>query len=133
MHLAARPRRKLIFTLLLVFALAGVVGHVEASEGMRGDKCLIAEDEVIVEDFYFFCRVLDVKGTVEGDLIGAAMQITIHDTEQYQMYLDGFDTIFDHYHGEVLAVDDRPEVLEGQCRHKRVVLIRFPGKNDIIL
>ncbi len=81
MRLAARPRRKLIIMLLLLaFACTGLVGHVEASEGMRGDKCLIAEDEVIVEDFYFLCRILDVKGTVEGDLIGAAMQITIHDT-----------------------------------------------------
>lgn len=80
MRLAARRRRTPILMLLLVIACIGVVGRVEASDGMRGDKCVVAEGEVIVEDFYFFCRILDVRGTIDGDLIGAAMQITIHDT-----------------------------------------------------
>ena len=80
MRLAARRRRTPILMLLLVLACIGVVSRVEASDGMRGDKCVVAENEVIVEDFYFFCRILDVRGTIDGDLIGAAMQITIHDT-----------------------------------------------------
>lgn len=53
-------------------------------------------------------------------------QITINDPDEYQKYLDGYDEIFERYEGEVVAVDDRPEILEGNCSHTRIVLIRFP-------
>ncbi len=80
MRLIATRRRQLALLLLLLIALIGVTSQVEASDGMRGDKCEIAETDFIAEDFYFFCRVLDVRGTVDGDLIGAATVITIHRT-----------------------------------------------------
>lgn len=73
--------RQIAIALLVVLALGGVVGRVEASsEGMRGDKCEIAENQIIPDDFYFFCRILDVKGTINGDLVGIGSSITIHDT-----------------------------------------------------
>jgi hypothetical protein len=77
MHLVATRRRKLTLLFLLMLVLIGITSQVEASDGMRGDKCEVAETDYITEDFYFFCRVLDVKGTIDGDLIGAASEITI--------------------------------------------------------
>lgn len=76
MRFCARPRH-VVLLLLVVVALGGLVSRVEASDGMRGNKCVVAADEVIAEDFYFFCRVLRVRGTIDGDLIGAAVEITI--------------------------------------------------------
>jgi hypothetical protein len=78
MRLIATRRRKLTVLLLLVIVLIGVTSQVEAADGMRGDRCEIAETDYIADDFYFFCRILDVRGTVDGDLIGAAAEITIH-------------------------------------------------------
>lgn len=75
-RLAHRKRRVLL--LVALFILLGVAGRVEASDGMRGDRCEVGPDDYIVEDFYFFCRILDVYGTIEGDLIGVAAEITLH-------------------------------------------------------
>jgi cytoskeletal protein CcmA (bactofilin family) len=81
MRIPAIRRRKLtLASALLLFALIGVVSRVEASDGMRGDRCEVAEGETIVEDFYFFCRILDVRGTIDGDLIGVATDVTIHES-----------------------------------------------------
>lgn len=81
MRLSATRLRKLtIAGVLLVLALIGVAERVEASDGMRGDRCEVAEGDVIIEDFYFFCRILDVRGTIDGDLIGVATDVTIHES-----------------------------------------------------
>ncbi len=78
MRVSIRLQRKLWITLLIILALGGVARRVEASENMRGDKCEVTSDRVIEDDFYFFCRILDVRGTIDGDLIGAASSVTIH-------------------------------------------------------
>ncbi len=65
--------------LLVLFALGGVVSQVEAAEGARGDRCEVPAGRVINDDFYFFCRILDVHGTINGDLIGIASSVTVHD------------------------------------------------------
>jgi len=72
---AGRKRKIALLVLLVLLSLAG---QVEASDGMRGDRCVVGQDEYIVEDFYFFCRLLDVYGTVDGDLIGLAAEVTLH-------------------------------------------------------
>ena len=41
---------------LLLFAMLLWVGQVEATDGLRGDECEIAADEVILEDFYFLLQ-----------------------------------------------------------------------------
>ncbi len=70
--------RTWLIPLLVLLALFSVTNQVEAAaETMRGDRCEIAEDMVIEEDFYFLCRILDVKGTIHGDLVGAAAEVTI--------------------------------------------------------
>ena len=78
MHLSLRSNRKWVITLVLLLACLGLVSQVEAAEGVRGDKCEVATGVQITEDYYFLCRVLDVRGSIDGDLIGAASQITIH-------------------------------------------------------
>ncbi len=76
----ATRRRKLTVLFLLMLVLIGVTSQVEASDGMRGDRCVVANDVYIEDDFYFFCRVLEIRGTIDGDVIGAASEITIYRT-----------------------------------------------------
>ena len=40
-------------------------------------------------------------------------QIEIHDPDEYDRYLAGYDNVFARYRGEGLAVDDGVERLEG--------------------
>jgi uncharacterized protein (DUF1330 family) len=56
--------------------------------------------------------------------------ITIHDSDRYQKYLDGFDEIFEKYRGIVVAVDEDPTILEGDWPCSRTVLIRFPSEDE---
>ncbi|NDJ84304.1 MAG: hypothetical protein GYB66_00320 [Chloroflexi bacterium] len=89
-----RPRRRYrwLYRLLLIQFVAALftfglgVGIVEANDGMRGTRCVVDEDEYIEHDFYFFCRSLTVRGTIEGDLIGIASDVTI--TSQGQVMGD---------------------------------------------
>lgn len=75
------PRRHWLILLFVLLALTSITSRVEAAaDTRRGDKCVVAEDEVITEDFYFICRIVDIRGTVEGDVIGAAAEVTIHRT-----------------------------------------------------
>ena len=57
-------------------------------------------------------------------------QIAIHDRDEYAKYEDGFDEIFRKYRGTVVAVDDHPLLLEGEWKHRRIVMIRFPSNED---
>jgi hypothetical protein len=82
MRLFANPRMRGLWlvALLLGLGLFALVGQVEASDGMRGDRCVVAEDEYIVEDFYFLCRIMEVRGTIDGDLLGIGSEIHIYPT-----------------------------------------------------
>jgi uncharacterized protein (DUF1330 family) len=57
-------------------------------------------------------------------------QIEIHDWNEYELYLKGFDRIFCKFKGEVVAVDDNPTVLEGNWPYTRIVIIRFPSRAE---
>jgi uncharacterized protein (DUF1330 family) len=57
-------------------------------------------------------------------------QINIHDRDEYQKYLEGYDEIFEKYKGIVVAVDEHPTVLEGSWPFGRTVLIRFPNEEE---
>lgn len=52
--------------------------------------------------------------------------ITIHDRERYARYGEGFMAIFSRHAGQLLAVDEAPEVLEGDWPFTRTVLVSFP-------
>ena len=59
-------------------------------------------------------------------------QIEITDTEEYQKYLDKAGEVFRKYNGKYLAVDNNPELLEGDWGKGRTVLIEFPTKNEFL-
>lgn len=59
-------------------------------------------------------------------------QINIHDQVAYNRYLEGFDAIFAQYNGEVLAVDDHVQVLEGSWPYQRTVIIKFPDQAALL-
>ena len=56
--------------------------------------------------------------------------IQINDDQDYQLYLDRSEEIFALYKGTYLAVDNMPEVLEGEWNYSRAVLIHFDTKED---
>jgi len=53
-------------------------------------------------------------------------KIEIDDREEYAKYEAGFIDIFMKYKGKMLAVDEDPEVLEGEWPATRTVLVEFP-------
>lgn len=57
--------------------------------------------------------------------------IDIHDSKRYKQYLDGFNTVFEKYSGEVVAVEDHPRTLEGSWPAGRTVVIKFPDDSEL--
>jgi len=57
-------------------------------------------------------------------------QIRIDDPVEYGKYLDKIDNIFASYKGEYLAVDESPEILEGNWDYTKSVLIKFESRQD---
>ena len=57
-------------------------------------------------------------------------QIKIEDEQTYQKYIDRADAVFAKFNGKYLAVDNNPEVLEGDWNYTRAVLIKFESKKD---
>ena len=55
-------------------------------------------------------------------------RLDIRDPGRYGDYLAGFDEAFACTGGEVLAVDDDTETLEGEPAPGRSVIIRFPDE-----
>ena len=55
-------------------------------------------------------------------------RITINDRERYAQYEAGFLEIFAAHTGRLLAVDDNPEVLEGEWACTRTVIAEFPDR-----
>ena len=60
--------------------------------------------------------------------VSVVARIDIHDRERYGQYEAGFMEIFERHDGEMLSVEEAPEVLEGEWPVTRTVLIRFPQK-----
>ena len=56
--------------------------------------------------------------------------ITIHDSETYQKYVDGNPKIFAKYGAEVILVEENPKVLEGKWDYGHIVLVKFPEESD---
>jgi uncharacterized protein (DUF1330 family) len=57
-------------------------------------------------------------------------QIAIHDEDEYQKYLNGFDSVFERYQGKVVAVEETPTILEGDWDYSRMVIIKFPNEDE---
>jgi uncharacterized protein (DUF1330 family) len=56
-------------------------------------------------------------------------RIAIHDRERYAQYEAGFMPIFEKHGGQILAVNDAPEVLEGPPDTRRLVILAFPDRD----
>lgn len=56
--------------------------------------------------------------------------IRIHNPKDYQKYIDGVDDVFMKYNGRYLAVDNHPELLEGDWHYSRFVIISFNSRKD---
>ena len=59
-------------------------------------------------------------------------QILIHDRSEYDQYDAGFMAIWEKYDGELLSVDESPQVLEGAFEATRSVLLKFPTREAAI-
>ena len=56
--------------------------------------------------------------------------IAVEDWESYGKYQEGFLDVFVKYKGELLAVSDSPQVIEGQWPYTRAVILRFPDEAE---
>ena len=57
-------------------------------------------------------------------------QLKFTDMEAYQRYLKQFPAIFKRFNARALVSDTRPEVLEGDWRRDKVVLLEFPDEQE---
>ena len=53
------------------------------------------------------------------------------DAVVYAKYLEKCDEVFAKYDGKYLAVNENPEVLEGEYKYSKAVIIEFKNKNDL--
>lgn len=56
--------------------------------------------------------------------------IKIHNEQEYKKYIVKSGKIFSRYNGEYLAVDNNPEVLEGDWKYSRTVIIKFDSREE---
>lgn len=56
--------------------------------------------------------------------------IRIKDQGDYLKYLAKVDEVFEKYNGKYLAVDESPELLEGNWSYTKSVLIEFKTKHE---
>lgn len=56
--------------------------------------------------------------------------IRVEDPEEYGKYQAGFAEVFAEFGGELLAVSDEPEVIEGEWPYTRAVVLRFPDAGE---
>lgn len=57
-------------------------------------------------------------------------QISITDRAAYNRYQAKFLEVFGKFKGELLAADEKPEIIEGDWSREKVVLLRFPDKKS---
>jgi uncharacterized protein (DUF1330 family) len=57
-------------------------------------------------------------------------QIKINDNIEYQKYIDKSESVFSKYNGEYVVVDNNTEILEGDWKYERLVMIKFNSKED---
>ena len=58
-------------------------------------------------------------------------RMTIHDREQYDQYEERFMGVFEKFDGKLLSVDEEPQVVAGEWKATRSVLIEFPTKPQL--
>lgn len=118
MRVSIRLQRRLLIMFLVVFALGSMVSQVEAAESVRGDRCSVDADAVIEDDFYFFCRIMDVRGTINGDLVGVASSVTIYPTARIagDVWVAGGKLVIEGRVGDDIRFGGVSLVVQGQAR-----------------
>lgn len=58
-------------------------------------------------------------------------QIEIHDQEEYGKYTDGILPQFEQFNIEVLVADDNAELIEGEWKTCRTVVLKFESKDEL--
>jgi uncharacterized protein (DUF1330 family) len=56
--------------------------------------------------------------------------IRINNPDEYQLYLNKADEVFEKYKGVYLAVDESPDPLEGTWNYTKSVIIKFETRQD---
>ncbi len=56
--------------------------------------------------------------------------IQIINENEYNKYVNKVDEVFSKYNGKYLALDDNPQLLEGDWNYTRSVIISFKNKSD---
>lgn len=58
-------------------------------------------------------------------------RMTIHNRAEYDKYEEQFIDIFKKFDGQLLSVDEEPQVVAGEWKATRSVLIEFPTKPQL--
>ncbi len=58
----------------------------------------------------------------------AVALITIDDRITYKRYQRNFGAVFDKFQGKVLAMRDKPRVVEGEWEGDKVIIMAFPDE-----
>ncbi len=56
--------------------------------------------------------------------------IQIINVDEYNKYVNKVDDVFSKYNGKYLALDDNPQLLEGDWNYTRSVIISFENEID---
>lgn len=56
--------------------------------------------------------------------------IRINDNAEYQKYLDKVDDVCEKHNIKYLVVDESPQILEGNWKYTKSVLMKFNSKED---
>jgi len=59
-------------------------------------------------------------------------QISITDRAAYNRYQARFLDVFRQFKGQLLAADEKPEVIEGAWEREKVILMKFPDKESFV-
>ena len=71
-------RGKVIFLILGLLVVAGLVApSVHAADIRRGERVVIAADEVIDDDLVVSAQYIEINGTVTGDLVATGTIIVV--------------------------------------------------------
>ena len=58
-------------------------------------------------------------------------RMTIHDRAEYDKYEERFMSVFEQFDGTMLSVDEEPQIVSGEWKVTRSVLIEFPTKPQL--
>ena len=58
----------------------------------------------------------------------AVAQISIHDRVRYDRYASRFMAVLDRYDGTLLAAHEHPEVVEGEWRYDKIIVMSFADR-----